>query len=153
MHTFCACFSTRLWWKVSPFNFLRTFMLPTGVSWYKRWQTTIKHPWSILKHPWIIFVAYCIYYASSILNPPFQVSWSILVKLYLWGYCSNNTENTWKERTHHKGLFINYVLHLGGGRVFKKRWHKMTEEGGGVIQKMTDDNVSSFRRNGVQYIW
>ena len=32
-----------------------------------------------------------------------------------------------------------------------KRWHKMTE-GEGVIQKMTDDNDSSFRRNGVLYI-
>ena len=28
----------------------------------------------------------------------------------------------------------------------------MTQGGGGVIQKMTDDNDSSFRRNGVQYI-
>ena len=51
-----------------------------------------------------------------------------------------------------KGLFINYVIPLGGAGGYLKRLHKMTEGGGRVIQKMTDDNDSSFSRNGVQYI-
>jgi hypothetical protein len=64
------------------------------------------------------------------------------------GFVWVNHSNILYALTYYKGLFINYIIHLGGGGVSEK----MTQGGGGVIQKMTDDKNSSFRRKGVQYV-